>query len=210
MNDSLAFILRHQIVAILRGYTVSEVVSIAEAMADGGIRSLEVTLNSPNATESISQLSKRLGHRMLIGAGTVLEEVELQDALDAGAKFIVSPHTSPALIERTRRQGAVSIPGAFTPTEVVQAHRAGGQLIKIFPSSLGVSYIKELRAPLNNIPLMPTGGINAGNIQDFKNAGAFAFGIGSALLPGKGKVDDSFLSKVRQLSEELVNALSVG
>lgn len=207
MNDPLAYIFRHQIVAILRGYTVSEVVNIAEAMADGGIRCLEVTLNSPDAAESINQLSKQLGSRMLIGAGTVLDEADLQVALDAGAKFIVSPHTNAALIERTRKQGVVSIPGAFTPTEVVQAYKAGGQLIKIFPSSLGVSYIKELRAPLNNIPLMPTGGINAGNIQEFKKAGAHAFGIGSALLPGKGRVDDSFLAKVRQLSEELVNAL---
>ena len=181
---TLEQILQYKIVAILRGCTPDRIPDIAAALAEGGVRLMEITLNSPGALESIRRLSDVMGDRMLVGAGTVLTAAEAEAAVGAGAKFIISPTLDIETIQRTRQLGAISIPGAFTPTEILTAYRNGADIIKVFPAgSSGAPYFKELRGPLPHILLMPTGGINLDNIRDFKGAGAVAFGISSALVP---------------------------
>ena len=127
-------------------------------------------------------MSGKYGSELLIGAGTVLDTETARAAILAGARFIISPTTDLPTITLTRRYGCVSIPGAFTPTEILKAFEYGGEIIKVFPAILGADYFKEIRGPLRQIPLMPTGGVNIKNIQEFKKAGAVAFGVGSALV----------------------------
>src|ERR1700742_1728333 len=158
---SLQQILEYKIVAILRGCAPDRITDIAAALAAGGVRLLEVTLNSPGALESIRQVAAAMGDRILVGAGTVLTPGEAEAAVEAGARFIISPTLDIETIRMTRQLGAGSIPGAFTPTEILTAHRNGADIIKVFPSgSIGAHYFKELRGPLPQIPLMPTGGVN--------------------------------------------------
>jgi 2-dehydro-3-deoxyphosphogluconate aldolase/(4S)-4-hydroxy-2-oxoglutarate aldolase len=202
--DVLSHILEHKIVAILRGASPDDVLKIAVALHKGGIKILEVTLNSFNALDSIEQLSETMGDKMEIGAGTVLDVETAKSAIDAGAKFIISPSTDPAVIKITKQRGAVSIPGAYTPTEIVNAFHFGGDIIKLFPSSSNVNYIKEIRAPLPHIPLMPTGGINKGNMLDYLNAGASAVGIGSALVNRSHKISEEYLETLTENARQFV------
>src|SRR6186713_2438017 len=179
---TLENLLDAKIVAILRGVEPSQVPAIATALEAGGIRALEVTLNSPDALGVIQRLADRFGDRLLIGAGTVLDAEDATAAMSAGARFIISPALDIPTIQMTRALGGVSIPGAFTATEILTAYRNGADIVKVFPASVGVGYFRDLRGPLPQIPLMPTGGVNLENIRDFQKAGAVAFGIGSALV----------------------------
>ncbi len=204
---SLQQILEHKIVAIVRGAKPGDVVKIAGALHNGGVRLLEVTLNSPNAFAAIEQLSGEMKDKMLIGAGTVLDGHSARDAIAAGARFVISPTLDEETVRTTRRYGAVSIPGAYTPSEVLKAYMLGGDIIKVFPA-LGAGYIKDLLAPLPQIPLMPTGGINLQNIRDFQKAGAVAFGIGSALVDTKQPVTENYLQSLTEGTKQLVAAIS--
>lgn len=200
-------ILENKIVSIIRGADPSDVLKIAEALQEGGVKLLEVTLNSTNALIVIKELANKLNDKMIIGAGTVLNAADAKAAIDAGAKFIISPNVNIETIEATKRNGAVSIPGAYTATEVVNAYSCGGDIIKIFPASTP-KYIKELRGPLNHIPMMPTGGINLENIQEFKKAGAVAFGIGTSLVDTKQKLTDEYLKQITNNARKFVEAVS--
>ena len=197
-EKTLALILEHRIVAILRGCDPEHVLPIGEALYAGGIRLLEITLNSPGAFEAIEAAAATLGDRMVIGAGTVLEAAEATSAIAAGAKFILSPSLDAAVIRRTIDLGAVSIPGAFTPTEILEAWRKGAHLVKVFPASIGPAWFRDIRGPLPQIPLMATGGVSVSNIRDFDKAGAVAFGIGSSLV-----------SPVPDLTPEHLHALKI-
>ncbi|HEY4286707.1 MAG TPA: bifunctional 4-hydroxy-2-oxoglutarate aldolase/2-dehydro-3-deoxy-phosphogluconate aldolase [Puia sp.] len=181
---TLEQILEHKIVAILRGCNPVNIVEISQALYEGGIRLLEITLNSPGALDAIQQVAAQFGDRMVIGAGTVLTVEEVKAAVKAGARFILSPSLDVDVIRLTRDLGAVSVPGAFTATEILAAYRAGANIVKVFPASVGPAYFRDIRGPLPQIPLMPTGGVNLDNIRDFQKAGAVAFGVGSALVPG--------------------------
>ena len=200
-------ILKHKLVAIIRGANPADVLKIANALHKGGVRLLEVTLNSHGALPLIEQLSGEMNGDMLIGAGTVLDAAAAREAIVAGARFIISPVMDKKIIKATRRYGAVSIPGAYTPTEVLEAYVQGGEIIKVFPA-LGAGYIKELLAPLPHLPLMPTGGINLQNIRDFQKAGAVAFGIGSALFDARQPITDDSLQRLTENAQQLVNALT--
>lgn len=197
----------HQVVAILRGLDPAMVLPVAEALYDGGIRLVELTLNSPGALPAIEALTATFKDRMLVGAGTVLDAADARNALTAGARFIISPTLDADTIRITRDLGAVSIPGAYTPTEVLQAYRAGGQIIKVFPAQ-SPAYFRDLRAPLAHIPLMPTGGVGIENIIDFKKAGGVAFGIGSALVDAKRQTEADFLQQITHKASALVAALA--
>lgn len=201
-------ILENKIVAIIRGADPSDVKRIVNALSEGGIRILEVTLNSPSALLVIEELSKQADKKILIGAGTVLDQSAAKDAVSAGAKFIISPSFDPAIIETTKKLEAVSIPGAFTPTEILAAFKAGGDIIKVFPASGGSQYIKDIRGPLSFIPLMPTGGIHLQNIREFFDAGAMAVGIGSALVNTKQKITDEYLQQLKSLAMKYVQAVN--
>jgi len=202
--DILPQILEHKIVAIIRGAEPNDVLRIAQALHEGGIKILEVTFNSPDAMSVIKLLSSKMGNDLLIGMGTVLDAETARQAINNGAKFIISPSFNSETIQATKELGAVSIPGAFTPTEIVNAFNSGGDIIKVFPASSNVNYIKEIRAPLPFIPLMPTGGITLDNIKDFQKAGAVAFGIGTALVNTKEKVTDEYLEKLTVIANEFV------
>ena len=156
----------------------------------------------------IEKLSNHYNSELLIGAGTVLDTETARAAILAGAKFIISPTTDAPTITLTRRYGCVSIPGAFTPTEILRAFEHGGEIIKVFPAILGSGYLKEIRGPFRQIPLMPTGGINIKNIHDYKQAGAVAFGVGSALVTAGAIVDDSYLEALVEKARAFVAAVS--
>ena len=197
-EQTLELILEHRIVAILRGCEPAHVLPIAEALYAGGIRLLEITLNSPGAFEAIETAAARLGDSMIIGAGTVLDAAEATSAIAAGAKFILSPSLDATVIRRTIDLGAVSIPGAFTPTEILDAWRKGAHIVKVFPASAGPAWFRDIRGPLPQIPLMATGGVSLSNLKDFDKAGAVAFGIGSSLV-----------SPVPDLTPEHLHALKI-
>lgn len=200
-------IFTHKIVAILRGVLQKDVLNIAKALHTGGIKILEVTLNSPSALTVIKELAAEMNGKMLIGAGTVLNAEEAKAAIAAGARFIISPVFDIDIITTAKQAGVVSIPAAFTPTEIFNAYKNGGDIIKLFPA-LNIDYMKSVRAPLDNIPLMPTGGIDAENILEFHKAGAVAFGLGSYLVNSKQPVSDAYLENITHKARKLSEALS--
>jgi 2-dehydro-3-deoxyphosphogluconate aldolase / (4S)-4-hydroxy-2-oxoglutarate aldolase len=207
LDHTLKSILDNKIVAIIRNANPKDVLKIANALYEGGVKVLEITLNSPNALTVIEELSSELGDQIVVGAGTVLDPETARSALLAGAKFILSPTLNIETIKMTKRYGAVSIPGAFTPTEILTAYENGGDIIKVFPASIGPSYIKDIRGPLPHIPLLPTGGVDLDNIKEFLHAGAVGFGIGSALVNTKNEVTDAYLEGLTKKARQFVSAV---
>ena len=204
--SALDQIMENKIVAIIRGADPADVLRIADALQHGGVNILEVTLNSPNALQVIRELIDKMKN-MLVGAGTVLSADDAKASINAGARFIISPNTNTGTIAATKKLGIVSIPGAYTATEVVNAFSNGGDIIKIFPAT-SADYIKVLRGPLSHIPMMPTGGITAENISGFKKAGAVAFGIGTSLVDVMHKITDEYLNRVTENARKFVQAIS--
>ncbi len=171
------------VVAIMRHTEASLAIDAAEALLRGGIAVVEVTMNTAGALGMIEQLRAHFGERMLVGAGTVLSPAAVEQALGAGAQFIVAPNTDPQVIAFCNQRSLPVLPGAFSPSEVVAAWQAGADLVKVFPvSSVGPRYIRDLRGPLPHIPLVPTGGITVDNAADYIKAGATAVGGGSDLV----------------------------
>ena len=200
-------IFHYKVVAILRGCDPANVLAIAGALYDGGVRLLEITLNSPCALEAISAVSKKFGDRMVIGAGTVLTEDEVRAAVGAGARFVLSPSLDIEIIRVTKALGVVSVPGAFTATEILAAWRGGADIVKVFPASVGPAYFRDIRGPLPQIPLMPTGGVNLENIKEFKKVGAMAFGVGSALVSSAQGVSEVELEVLKGRAKAFVEAV---
>lgn len=176
-------IVEGRVIAIARRVEPSTLPAVAEALAANGIRAFEVTLNSPGAIESIRLLADgALGERLLVGAGTVLSIAEAEAAVAAGAHFLVTPHLDPALVAWAAERGVPILPGAFTPTEILTAWRAGAAAVKLFPASVaGPAFIRDFRGPFPEIPLVPTGGVSVENAAEFLRAGAVAVGLGSWL-----------------------------
>jgi 2-dehydro-3-deoxyphosphogluconate aldolase/(4S)-4-hydroxy-2-oxoglutarate aldolase len=200
----LSQIFQHKIVAIIRGANPADVVSIAEALHKGGVKLLEITLNSSNALELVKELSGQMDNKQLIGAGTVLNAGMAKQAINAGAKFIISPTLNIETIQATKELGAVSIPGAFTATEILTAYESGADIVKVFPASVGADYIKDIRGPLPHIPLMPTGGVTINNVSNFFKAGAVAAGIGGDLVNTKQEVNDEYLKRLTEKAKAFV------
>lgn len=187
--NTIEYIKKHKIIAIARGVSKDEIIQTARALYDGGIRLLEVTYNQKNpdcikeTPHMIEKLCDEFGDKMKIGAGTVMNIEQTEAAISAGAQYIISPNTSIKVIEKTRQLGAISMPGALSPSEIVNAYEMGGQMIKIFPAgNIGIPYIKSLIGPLSHIPLLAVGGVNADNLMDFLNIGLVGAGIGSSLV----------------------------
>ncbi len=181
-----------KLIAILRGIPADRLIPTAEALYRGGIRLLEVTYSAdgsvPDAdtANAIGTLARHFQGRMFIGAGTVLTPAQVRLTGAAGGTFIISPDTNPEVIAETRHLGLVSIPGALTPTEIMTAHRAGADFVKLFPiSALGAAYVKAIRAPLSHVRLLAVGGIDESNMADYLNAGVCGFGLGSNLADKK-------------------------
>lgn len=203
----LSQLLQHKIIAIIRGAEPDDVLPVAHALFEGGVRAVEITLNSADALQLINTVSKILKDKMLVGAGTVLDASSALEAIEAGAQFIISPSVDVETIQITKQNGIVSIPGAFTATEIVTAYKAGADLIKVFPAS-NPQYIRDLMGPLSHIPMMPTGGVNLENIRDFKNSGGVAFGIGSSLVNTKQPITETSLKQLTIKAKQFVQALS--
>jgi 2-dehydro-3-deoxyphosphogluconate aldolase / (4S)-4-hydroxy-2-oxoglutarate aldolase len=181
--DQLQRVLNTGIVAIIRAPSGELLVDAAEALLAGGIDAVEITFTVPKAPRVLETVADRLGDKVLLGAGTVLDPETARIALLAGAQFIVAPCVSLPTIELCKRYGVLVMPGALTPTEIVAAWQAGGDIVKVFPSEItGPAYLKAVRAPLPQIRLMPTGGVNLQTAADFLKAGACALGIGGSLV----------------------------
>lgn len=206
--NHLEQIKKSKIISIIRGTSLNDTLSVVQALYDGGIEVVEITLNTLNALALIETVNKNFRDKMLVGAGTVLNSQEAKAAIAAGAKFIISPNLNPDTITTTKELGVISIPGAFTPTEIVNAYALGADIIKVFPATNGIDFIKNIRGPLPQIPLMPTGGVTLKNIQEFKQAGAVAFGIGSALVDGKSEVNSQYLEELTHKAQQFIEAVN--
>jgi 2-dehydro-3-deoxyphosphogluconate aldolase/(4S)-4-hydroxy-2-oxoglutarate aldolase len=178
----LAWIKRTRVVPVVRATSPEAAMKVVDALVEGGIDVLEITMTVPGAVELIQEISKRDG--VLVGAGTVLEPTVAIACIKAGAQFIVSPSINKVTIAVCNQRGVLVAPGALTPTEIVHAHNYGGDVIKVFPCDAlgGPTYLKSLKGPLPHIRLMPTGGVSLGNIGSFLAAGAVAVGVGSSLV----------------------------
>lgn len=171
------------LIPIIRVDSSETAMKVAEAFLKGGVRIIEVTFSVPGATDVVRQLTDELGDKVLIGTGTVLNAKMVDEAVAAGSEFIVSPGYSKELIDATKKHSKPCIPGALTPTEILQAFTLGSDAVKVFPCGNmgGAKYIKAIRAPLPHIPLVPTGGVNLETAGPLLEAGAFALGVGSAI-----------------------------
>lgn len=174
------------IVPVVRATSARHAQMAAEAVSSGGIPIAEVTMTVPGAIELIAQLSSTIGREVLIGAGTVLDAETAARCLDAGAQFVVSPGFDPATIAFVKGRGVLIMAGALTPTEVIGAWKAGSDFVKIFPCGTmgGAKYIKALKGPLPQVPMIPTGGVNLETAADLIRAGSEALGIGGELVSG--------------------------
>ena len=172
------------IIPIIRASSADSVVPVAEALLQAGLPICEITLTVPNAIDAIGRVAKRFSGTMLVGAGTVTDAETARRAIDAGAEFIVTPCLVPEVIEAARRADVAVLPGALTPGEVFAAFRAGGDMVKVFPvqSVGGAAYLRALRGPFPDIPLVPTGGVSPETIAELFQAGAAAVGVGTELI----------------------------
>lgn len=180
------------VVGIMRGFSDAQVEQIVNAAVRGGLKNLEITMNSPNAPDQIRRAVEMVEGRMNIGAGTVLNLELLERALQAGASFIVTPTVAEMVITGCVSEKIPVFPGAFSPTEIVTAWDLGATMVKIFPAeTVGPGYIRALKAPLPHVKLLPTGGVDLKTLPDFIKAGADGFGVGSPLFnPDRVKSGD--------------------
>src|SRR6266516_7154169 len=174
------------IVAVVRSPDSQQLVEVARALADGGVTVVEITMSVPNALDVLRQVRQALGDRLLLGAGTVLDPETARAVLLAGAEFIVAPTLNLDVIRLCRRYDKVVMPGAFTPTEILTAWEAGADVVKVFPAEVvGPAFFKAVRAPLPQIRLMPTGGVDLTTAAAFLKAGACCLGVGGQLVDPK-------------------------
>lgn len=216
-DEVRARVLAVGIVPVIRAGSAKHAIAAAEAVAAGGISILEVTLTVPGAIEVITQLVKRIGEEVVVGAGTVLDAQMARKCLDAGAQFLVTPGLDLGTVKTANDSGMLIMAGALTPTEVITAWKSGADFVKIFPASAvgGAGYIKALRAPLPQIPLVPTGGVNLTTAADFLRAGSAALGVGGELISATAlsngdmgtitELSRKYLAIVRQVREAEAN-----
>jgi 2-dehydro-3-deoxyphosphogluconate aldolase / (4S)-4-hydroxy-2-oxoglutarate aldolase len=171
------------IIPVIRAPNADAAFAVAEVLIGAGIPIAEVTMTVPGAIDVIASIAKRFGDRVVVGAGTITDVESSTRAIGEGAQFIVTPCLIPEVIETTRNADVAMLPGALTPTEVFEAHRLGGDMVKVFPVGVGGAlYIRALRGPFPKIPLVPTGGVTLDNVRDMFDAGAAAVGVGSELI----------------------------
>jgi 2-dehydro-3-deoxyphosphogluconate aldolase/(4S)-4-hydroxy-2-oxoglutarate aldolase len=174
------------VVAVIRLKDPATLRAVVDAMAQGGVRALEVTMTVPRAVDLIRELAPTLPGDFLLGAGTVTDVATALAVIDAGASFVVGPVFRPDVIAACHERDVAALPGCFSPTEILAAHECGADIVKLFPATaLGPQFIRDVRAPLPQVKLMPTGGVTLDNAGDWIRAGAVAVGLGSALLDAK-------------------------
>lgn len=212
-NNVINAIENEKLIVIVRGVERLKLIPLAEAMYRGGVRLLEITysangkVSDEETAESIKMLADHFSGRMLIGAGTVLTEKQVELTAKAGGSFIISPDTNAAVIKKTRELSLVSMPGALTPTEITTAHTAGADFIKLFPiDAFGPSYIKAVTAPLSHVKLLAVGGVNLENIPTYKKLGIAGFGIGSNIIDKK-LISNNDFEGITALAEKYVKLI---
>jgi 2-dehydro-3-deoxyphosphogluconate aldolase/(4S)-4-hydroxy-2-oxoglutarate aldolase len=174
------------VVAVIRLQDPDRLKGVIDALGKGGVRAIEVTMTVPRAIQLIDAIAPTLPDGVVIGAGTILDPETARAAILAGARFVVGPVFNPAVIELCHRYDVAVMPGCFTPTEILQAWEAGADVVKVFPATaLGPSYFKDIRGPLPQVKLMPTGGVSIDNAGDWIAAGAVAIGVGTAMVDAK-------------------------
>ncbi len=214
-NKVIEEIVKQKLIVIVRGVEKEKLISLAEALYDGGIRLLEVTysanksVSDEETAENIKLLAEHFGDRMYIGAGTVLDEYQVELTKKAGGKFIISPDANCEVIKKTNELGLVSMPGALTPTEIQQAHRCGADFVKLFPiTNMGTAYVKAVKAPLSHIKLLAVGGVNEKNIGEFIKAGVCGAGVGGNLV-NKEWIANGEFNKITELASEFVKNINI-
>ena len=196
------------VVAVIRIRDAGKLRAVVDAIAEGGVRAIEVTMTVPGAVALIATLSASLPSTILLGAGTVTDAATARAVIDAGARFVVGPVFRRDVIDACHARDVVAAPGCFSPTEILDAHEHGADLIKIFPATaLGPSYVKDLRAPMPQLRLMPTGGVTLDNAGDWIRAGAIAVGVGSALLDTKA-IDEGRLDVLVNNARRIVASVA--
>jgi 2-dehydro-3-deoxyphosphogluconate aldolase/(4S)-4-hydroxy-2-oxoglutarate aldolase len=201
-------IIRTGIIAIVRGdFPTDRLLLMAQALRQGGVEVIEVTLNSAGVLEKIAALRDAMSDGMLVGAGTVRTDTGADAALDAGAQFLVAPNLDLQVVARAREADVLHLPGVFTASEAQTAFTAGCTTVKLFPAdTMGPAYLKALRAPLDDIGFVPTGGIHEGNLGDYIRAGAVAVGLGSSLITGPQQDLTAIHEAALRLTSELRRA----
>jgi len=212
-QELIARIERERLIVIVRGIKNEDLIPMAEAMYEGGVRLLEITyaadgsIPEETTAQGIRMLSEHFGDRMHIGAGTVLTTRQVELTKAAGGQFIISPDTNTEVISHTVSLGLVSIPGALTPTEAQTAHLAGADFVKLFPvTSLGPEYVRAVRAPLSHIRFLAVGGVNERNMREYLRAGICGFGIGSNLVK-KSLIEQGDHAAIADLARDFLSAL---
>jgi 2-dehydro-3-deoxyphosphogluconate aldolase / (4S)-4-hydroxy-2-oxoglutarate aldolase len=195
------------VIAVVRLEDASSLRPVIEALAEGEVHIVELTLTMRGALEALRRLSAEGGEQLLVGMGSVLDEETARLSILAGARFVVAPTFRPAVVQMCRRYDVVAMPGAYTPTEIVAAWEAGADLVKVFPAGgLGPGYLKDLRGPLPGLRLVPTGGVTAENAGAFLAAGAVAVGVGGALVEGEAVAHGDY-ARVTEQARRLVRAV---
>jgi 2-dehydro-3-deoxyphosphogluconate aldolase / (4S)-4-hydroxy-2-oxoglutarate aldolase len=206
-KKTIELVQAHKAVAVLRFPRADQFEPIFEALAEGGIKVLEITMTVPNAIELIRKAAKKAGPDMVVGAGSVIDRETAKKTIDAGAEFIVSPIVKDEVIDEANRSGKAVMPGAFTPTEIQHAWEAGADVVKVFPADIvGMPFFKAVKAPLPHLRLMPTGGVSLTNAGEWIASGAFAVGVGSSLVDKKALAEGDY-DQIRKNAEILVDNL---
>jgi 2-dehydro-3-deoxyphosphogluconate aldolase/(4S)-4-hydroxy-2-oxoglutarate aldolase len=206
--EVLGRVSRLGLVPVVRAATADEALRVVEAIREGGVDVLEITMTVPGALRVIEELVRRLGGDVVVGAGTVLDAETARACLLSGAHFVVSPGLDLGVIGTCRRYGAAVLPGALTPTEILAAWTAGADAVKVFPCSAvgGASYIKAIKAPLPQVELLPTGGVTVATAADFLRAGAWALGVGADLADVQA-VRDGRAAAITERARQYVQAV---
>jgi len=205
-SEIISLLTNPGIIAVVRAQKPEQVLPLSEALIAGGVIAIEITMTTPNAIAAIREASQKLGSSALIGVGTVLDVNTCRDAIDEGAEFVVSPICRLELLPVAAAANRPVMLGSYTPTEAQKAHEAGSDFIKIFPAdTLGPGYIKALRAPLPHLRIVPTGGVDAGNVGEWFKAGCAAVGAGSSLVSTK-ILQDAAWSELTKRAVEFVKA----
>lgn len=207
-NNSLEIILENKAVAVIRMSDPSKLIKVAEAIYKGGVKSIEITMTVPDALKIIEKASKSIGDYMNIGVGSVLNKQTASNAINAGAKYVVSPVFNLEVLNEVKKHSIPFMPGAFSPTEIFTAFEKGADIVKVFPADIvGMSFFKGILAPMPHLKLMPTGGVSLTNAGDWLNAGALAVGVGSALL-GKKAIESENYNQLTENAKILMESIN--
>ncbi|MEE8357252.1 MAG: bifunctional 4-hydroxy-2-oxoglutarate aldolase/2-dehydro-3-deoxy-phosphogluconate aldolase [Anaerolineales bacterium] len=197
------------LLAVIRGPSLDLTIKMVGALVDGGVTGIEITFTTPKALEVVKSLNQEFGSNIILGMGTLTKPEQAEAAKNAGAIFLVSPHTELSLAKAMIETGLPVMMGALTPSEVMKAWTLGSDVVKLFPGSLGgPAYMKSLKGPFPNIPLMPTGGVSDTNLKEWFDAGAFAVGAGSNLCPKSLALSGEF-SKITEIATNYMAAIQI-